>query len=240
MKAWKFFVVTTLLTLTIGGIYLYNVFVGRRSPEPEEQKTAQDTLSKDDLVVQRQFFPQHFDDLDRLAGTTVWMQNGYTIPYFAYSGGSVNFGKKIGLIPATQAMEVKKIIKAAVPAKMDDGIEHGSRQAFAVFALPNKTELYATPVGFMDGNEEAYYTDLLFYYDDPHKTYDYWGKDMWATIDAHEVKPGMSELEVRMSIGHQMKTSAQTEGDRVVTYDVNGKKWTITFVKNHATQIKQG
>lgn len=240
MKAWKFFLVTTLVTLTFGGIYLYNVFEGRKNPEPKEQKAAQDALSKDDLVVQRQYFPQHFDDLQRLEGTTVWMQNGYTIPYFAYSAGTVDFAKKIGLVPATQAMEVKKIIKAAAPAKTDDGIEHGSRQAFVVFALPGAKGLYATPVGFMDGNEEAYYTDLLFYYDDPHKTYDYWGKDVWAAIDAHEAKPGMSELEVRMALGHKMKTSAQTEGDRVVTYDVNGKKWTITFVKNHATGIKQG
>lgn len=240
MKAWKVFLAITLVTLAIGGIYLYSVFKQRESPGVTEQKAAQDTLSKDDLVVMRQYFPQHFDDLQRLEGTTVWMQNGYTMPYFAYTGGRVDFAKKIGLIPATQEMEVKKIIKAAAPAKVDDGIEHGSRQAFAVFALPGAKELYATPVGYMQGNEEAYYTDLLFYYDNPHKTYGYWGKDVWAAIGAHEVKPGMSELEVRMAIGHKMQTDSQTEGDRTVTYDMNGKKWAVTFVKNHATEIKQG
>lgn len=239
MKVWKVFLATTLITLAIGGIYLYSVFKNRQSPDVADQKAAQEALSKDDLVVQRQFFPQHFEDLERLEGTTVWMQNGYTMPYFAYKGGRVEFAKKIGLVPATQEMEVKKIVKVTAPAKVDDGIEHGSRQAFAVFALPGAKELYATPVGFMEGNEEAYYTDLLFYYDDPHKTYDYWGKDMWAAIGAHEVKPGMSELEVRMSIGHKMQTTSQTEGDRTVTYDMNGKKWTVTFVKNHATAIKQ-
>ncbi|HEU5349977.1 MAG TPA: hypothetical protein VFU55_00150 [Terracidiphilus sp.] len=240
MKAWKVFLVTTLITLTIGGIYLYTVFEHRKTPGVTQQKAEQETLSKDDLVVTKEYFPQHFDDLARLDGATVWMQNGYTIPYFAYAGERVDFAKKMGLVPATQEMEIKKMIKAAAPAKIDDGIEHGSRQAFAVFTLPGAKQLYATPVGFMEGNEEAYYTDLLFYYDNPHKTYSYWGKDVWAAIDAHEVKPGMSELEVRMAIGHKMQTGSQTEGDRTVTYDMNGRKWTVTFVKNRATVIKQG
>lgn len=239
MKVWKVFLVTSLVTLAIGGIYLYSVFKHRETPGVAEQKTAEDTLTRDQLAVIRQFFPQHYEDLQRFKGATVWMQNGYTMPYFEYRDGRVDFAKKAGLIPAAQEMDVQKIVKAAAPAKVDDGIEHGSRQAFVVFTLPGAKELYATPVGFMEGNQEAYYTDLLFYYDDPHKIYDYWGKDVWAAIDAHEVKPGMSELEVQMSIGHKMHSDSRTVGDRTVTYDMNGKKWTVTFVKDRATVIKQ-
>jgi hypothetical protein len=29
-----------------------------------------------------------------------------------------------------------------------------------------------------------------------------------------------------------------SKGNRDVTYDVSGKKWTVTFVNNHATAIK--
>ncbi|HUX43572.1 MAG TPA: hypothetical protein VMV57_02365, partial [Terracidiphilus sp.] len=139
-----------------------------------------------------------------------------------------------------QRLDVKKIVKAAVPATVDDGIEHGSRQAFVVFALPGAKDLFATPVGMMEGNQEAYYTDLLFFYDDPHTIYDYWPKDVWAAIDAHQVKPGMSELETRMAVGQKTHSDGQTEGDRTVTYDMNGTKWTVTYVKNRATEIKQG
>jgi len=35
-------------------------------------------------------------------------------------------------------------------------------------------------------------SDILFFYDDPHMIYDHWSKDVWAAIDAHQVKPGMS------------------------------------------------
>jgi len=52
------------------------------------------------------------------------------------------------------------------------------------------------------------------------------------------VKQGMSELETRMSIGQKMHVDGETEGDRTVTYDQDGKHWTITYVKNRATTIQ--
>jgi hypothetical protein len=90
----------------------------------------------------------------------------------------------------------------------------------------------------MQGNEEAYYCDLLFFYDDPHVIYAHWPKDVWAAIDAHQLKAGMSELQARMAIGQNMHPDGDKEGDRTVTYDQDGKHWTVTFVKNQATTIK--
>jgi hypothetical protein len=237
MKTWKMVLIPTLITLAIGGIYLFSVWKHRQEPGVIPQNTATQTLSQDDLVVMREFFPQHFDDLQRLEGTTVWMKNGYTMPYYPYAGGHVEFARKAGLIPTAARLDVKKIVKAAVPTNVDDGIEHGSRQAFAVFSMPGGPEPFATPVGFMEGNQEAYFTDLLFFYDDPHGIYDYWPKDVWAAIDAHQVKKGMSELETRVAIGQKMHPDGDKEGDRTVTYDQNGKKWTVTYVKNQATTI---
>src|SRR5271157_2984652 len=61
----------------------------------------------------RAFFPAHFEDLQRLEGATVWMKNGYTMPYYPYAGEHVEFGRRVGLIPAAQQLEVKKIVTAA-------------------------------------------------------------------------------------------------------------------------------
>jgi len=240
VKAWKIILIPTVITMLIGGIYLYTVWRHRQNPGVSAQPPETDTLSKDDLVVMKQYFPQHFEDLDRLTGTTVWMKNGYTMPYFPYAGGRVQFAKRIGVIPSAQALEIKKVIKASPPASVDDGISHGTRQALVVFSLPGNKEEFATPVGVIDGNQEQYYTDMLFFYDDPHKIYDYWPKDVWSAIEQHEVKPGMSELEARMAVGQKMQTDGQKEGDRTVTYDEAGKKWIVTFQHDRATEIKQG
>ena len=237
MKTWKMIVTSTLITLAIGGIYLFSVWKQRQNPGVIPHQDAGDTLSKDDLAVIRAFSPAHYADLERLERTTVWMRDGYTMPYFPYADGHVAFAKPVGLIPAAQRMDVKKIVKATVPRNLDDGIEHGTQQAFAVFALPGSAELYATAVGTMDSRLESYYTDMLFFYDDPHTIYAHWPADVWATIDAHQVKPGMSELETQMALGNKLHADGKDVGNRSVTYDQDGKLWTVTYVKNRATAI---
>jgi hypothetical protein len=238
VKAWKVVVIPTLISLMIGGIYLFSVWKQRQNPGVIGQPTPDQTLGKDDLVVMRAFSPQHFEDTKRIEGTRVWMKNGYTMPYFPYEGGHLDFAKRVGVIPSAQRLDVKKIVNAVVPAKVEDGIDHGNRQAMAVFTLPGGAQQFATPIGVMQGSEETYYSDILFFYDDPHTIYDHWPKDVWAAVDAHVVKLRMSELETRMAIGQNMHPSSDKEGDRTVTYDQNGKHWTVTYVGNKATVIK--
>jgi hypothetical protein len=240
VKTWQKIVAMTAVTLAIGGVYLAWVFHQRANPGVVGEGKADEgaSLSKDELVVMKEYFPQHFDDLDRFVGTTVWMKNGYSMAYFPYAGGKVDFAKKVGLLPPLERLEIKKFVKALAPAAVHDGIEPGGMQAFAVFTLAGGKEMYAVPVGVILHGEEGYYTDMLFFYDDPHTIYDYWPKDVWTAIDAHQVKPGMSELETRLAIGQKVHVDGSREGDRTVTYDVNGKKWDVTYVKNRATAIK--
>ena len=103
-------------------------------------------------------------------------------------------------------------------------MSHGTRQVFAIFALPGSPDFYATVIGAMDGSQEQYFCDVLFYYDDPHTIYDNWPKNVWTAIDAHQVIPGMSELETRMSIGQNQQVDGSSEGNRTVTYEQAGKE----------------
>ncbi len=183
-------------------------------------------------------FPTSFSDVVKLQGASVWMKNGYSIPYYPYQSGRIVFAKPAGVIPPAQRLDIKKVIKAVPPADLDDGISLGARQVFAIFTLPGNANLFAMAVGVIDSGQEGYFSDVLFYYDDPHSIYDYWPKNVWAAIDAHQVLPGMSELQVQMSIGHNQHTESGSDGNRTVTFDQAGKKWTITFVNDKATEIE--
>ena len=198
MKPWKIVLIPTLITLTIGGIYLFSVWRQRQNPGVVGQDKSP-KLTADDVAVVRMEFPQHFEDVKDLEGKSVWMKNGYTMPYFAYVGGKVDFKKRVGVLAPAQKLDVKKAIKAAVPADVDDGISHGTRQAMVVFTFPGGKDEFATPVGAIDGSEEQYYCDLLFFYDDPHTIYSNWPKDVWDAVDAHQVKAGMNELTASVS-----------------------------------------
>jgi hypothetical protein len=239
MKTWQKILISILVTLAIGGIYLFTVFEHRRNPGVIPRESAEQQLTPDDVAVVRMMFMTTFQDTQTLVGKSVWMKNGYTMPYYPFKGSRIDFNKRVGVIPSAQRLDIKKIIKASPPASVDDGIDHGSRQAFAVFALTGSADLYATPIGVMQGADEHYYCDLLFYYDDPHTIYDNWPHDVWAAIDAHQVRPGMSELETRMAVGQKSDATGSAEGNRTVHYDQAGKHWTITYANNHATSIKQ-
>ena len=239
MKNWQKAAATTLVTLIVGGTYLFTVWEKRRDPGViGRQQEVRPAADLDKMVVMREFFPHYFEDTLRLEGTTVWMKSGYTMSYYPYTDGRVEFGKRIGVIPAAERMEVKKIIKAVAPAEAHDGIEPGGRQAFAVFTLKGGAQQYATAIGVMKEGREAYFCDNLFFYDDPHTIYDHWTKSDWAAIDQHQVKLGMSEMEVRMAIGKKMQVDSRAEGERTVSYDQDGKKWAITFVKDRAVKIE--
>ena len=239
MSTWKKILIPTLITLAVGGTYLLYVWHQRQNPGVVSKQPEEQHLSADDVAVVRMDFPQHFEDVQELAGKSVWMKNGYSMPYYPYADGRVEFNKPAGLIPAAQRLEIKKAVKAAAPASVRDNIEHGDRQAMVVFTMPDSSGQFATPVGFLQGQDEHYFCDLLFYYDDPHTIYSNWPKDTWTAIDAHEVKPGMSELQTRMAIGMKAQPDGQVEGSRAVDYDVNGKHYVVTFQGNHATNIQR-
>ncbi|MGB7265425.1 MAG: hypothetical protein WBC92_07920, partial [Terracidiphilus sp.] len=171
MKNWQKALLITLVTLAIGGIYLFNVFEQRRNPGAISPTSPDQNLSPDDVAIVRMKFMTSFDDALTLENTSVWMKNGYTIPYFPYQGERIEFAKPSGVIPSAQRLDIKKVLKSVPPAQVDDGISHGDRQVFAVFALPGSPDLYATAIGVIGDGQEQYFCDVLFYYDDPHTIY---------------------------------------------------------------------
>lgn len=150
MKPWKIVLIPTAITLVIASIYMFSVWKKRQNPGVVKQGQEQ-KLSADDVAVVRMEFPTHFDDLKDEEGKSIWMKNGFTMPYFPYAAGKVDFKKRAGVIPPLEKLDIKKAIKASVPADVDDGISHGSKQALYVFTLPNDTQEYATPVGATGG-----------------------------------------------------------------------------------------
>jgi hypothetical protein len=238
MKTWKAVLIPIAITLLIGGIYLAIVFHNRAKDNAVANKAPEEHLTADEIAIDRQEFPAHFDDVSELAGKSVWMRNGYSIPYYPYTGGHVNYAKQVGLLPPAQRLDVKKAIKAVAPASVSNKVPHGDHQALLIFTLPGDTSEYAIAVGAIQGQQEQYFDDLLFYYDDPHTIYSHWPKDTWAAVDSHQAKQGMNELQMSLALGMNITVDSQDKGNRTVNYDVNGKKISVTFANDKATSIQ--
>jgi hypothetical protein len=246
MKTWQKIVVPVLICLVICGAYLLYVWksrqdpgvIGKKSGETEQRYTA------DELVTMKEHYFPSFNDARDLEGKNVWMKSGYSLAYYPYVGGQVQFAKRVGLLPSAEKLAIQKLVKASAPAKEDNRVPHGSKQYFAVFSLAGNADekpgLFAAPIGYVEGNDEKLFCDQLFYYDDPRVIYAHWPKPVWDAIATHTPTVGMNELQTRMAVGVMQQSDSSTEGDRTVTYVTGDKNWTVTFVKNKATAVKAG
>ncbi len=239
MKNWQKALIITLITLAIGGIYLLVVFEHRRNPGVAQQTNPEQNLTPDDVAVVRMMFPTSFDDVLKLENTSVWMKNGYTMPYFPTKPAASSSPKPLGVIPSAQQLDIKKVIKAVPPAQVDDGISHGTRQVFAIFALPGSASLYATAIGVIDGSQEAVLLRRPFLL---RRSAHHLRQLAQKCVGRHRRAPGASRHErtCRPACPSARKPNpiAPSEGNRTVTYDQAGKNWTVTFVDNQATTIK--
>jgi hypothetical protein len=245
VKVWQKLALGTLLVAVIAGARIYFVVKSRENPGMVQTTGEQPRkMTSDELAVVREMYWATFDQAKAIEGTSVWVRAGYSLPYYPYAGGKVEFGKRVGVLPSAEKMDVQKLIKAATPAKEDNRIYHGTRQYFVVFTLPNSSDTkatYAAPIGYVEGNDEKLYSDQLFYYDDPQKIYDNWPKDVWTAVAAHTPKVGMSELQTQMTVGILMDTGgSQDVGNRTVTFHAGDKTWIVSFANDKATSVKQG
>ncbi len=179
-----------LITFAIGGTYLLVVFEHRRNPGLAEQTNPEQNLTPDDVAVVRMMFPTTFDDVLKLQNTSVWMKNGYTMPYFPYKSGRIVFTANQGIIPSAQRLDIKKVIKAAAPAQVDDGISHGTppglrrlRASRQRKPLRHRHRRHRWRAG---SNTSATFSSSTTI---PTPSMTTGPKTVWSAIDAHQVDP---------------------------------------------------
>jgi hypothetical protein len=93
-------------------------------------------------------------------------------------------------------------------------------------------------VGYQQGTDFEFYTDEIFFYDDPHELYKHWGPKIWQAVDSHQVILGMNERQVELSLGQVSKSTSTDYGNRMVVFSNLGKPMAVTFVKNQVTAFR--
>lgn len=239
MKTWQKISLLTLVVLLICAIRVYFIWRERHEPMVLPHHAAEPQLTQDEMVLPRKMYIHDVSDAKALDGKTVWMQAGYSLDYYPYADHRVEFSQRSGVLPSVQPMEIEDIVTQKAPAGLVTRVPHGDRQVFAVFKMPGKPGEYATAVGFLQGSDATMYCDDVFYYDDPHTMYNYWGPKVWAAIDAHHPIPGMNELQTAMALGVVQQSESSQIGNRTVYYDAGPQKWAVTFQNDKATTIKQ-
>jgi hypothetical protein len=220
------------LAVLLAGLRTAYILYERHADATQSADKAAPPLNADYYVTPKKFYAYDLKSAKQLTQQPVWVKEGYRYPYFAYDPAShrVNFAKPEGMLLPLQKLEIKDVV-------LDKAPESGSiRQLMATFDQDGKP--YAFQVGTVDGTDYMIFADGMLFLEDPHDLYKHWPPEIWDAITRHEVKPGMSQIQVIFSVGVGLAQAGSSDAS-TLRYPNGGKPLLVSYDDNRkVTSVK--
>jgi hypothetical protein len=160
----------------------------------------------------------------RMIGQTVWVRNGYIYPAYEVTAGKI--GRRTGVLSPLLPLQIRQVV-----------VQKVGRQPGIFFACDSPDGPRAVQIGALDATGTPdFQLDSMFFFDDPHQLYSHWPKDVWQSIDQHQAKAGMSQLQVEYALGVG-KVESGEEGDSTMLFPRDGNAVEVTFSGGKATAV---
>lgn len=202
----------------------------------EKQKLAQNVgySNADYYVAPKKLHPYDLKSAKQLTEQPEWVKEGYRYTYYNYDPATkkVDFGHEAGLLLPIEKLQMKDVVMANAP-----GTGH-QRQVVAVFEKDGKN--YAVPIGYEADEQYKIYSDEMFFVEDPHDLYKHWTADVWQAVDAHQIKPGMNELQADFAVGMGVPDAGDSSYSKTVRYPNGGKPLVVNYHDGKAAEITPG
>ena len=181
-------------------------------------------------VSPKKLHPYDLKSAKQLIQQPVWVRAGYEFVYYSYnpSGRSVDFSHDAGLLGPLERLEIHDVMIVSSPK---------GRQVIAIFQKSAKT--FAVPIAVQTSEDFHFYSDEMFFIEDPHDLYKHWPAEIWKSVDAHEVKVGMKELQADFAVGIGQPDGG-SPGERTIHYPNGGKPLSVTYQGGKAVEITPG
>ncbi len=213
------------------GVRLYLIYHGRHvGQQPQQQQQKAGALDPDYYVTPKKLYAYDLRSAQQLTKQPVWVKEGYRSTYYPYSGHT-DFKHPAGTLGPIERLQFKEVVKDRAPTAGDPA------QVVGVFEKEGKQ--YSVPIGQMQGSDFRIYADEIFFLEDPHALYKHWPGDVWQAVDAHQVKPGMNEIQATFAVGMGVPAKSDDPQVKTVTFPNNGNQVVVTFRNGKAAEIKQ-
>jgi hypothetical protein len=202
------------------------------SSATQKAESAAPPLNPDYYITPKKLYPFDLKSARELTKQPVWVKEGYRYPYYAFNPAThrTDFEHDAGLLLPIQKLEIKNVVLDTAP---NSG---GQKQVIALFEENGKT--YAFQIGYLKDGEYKIYSDQMLYVQDPRELYKHWTADIWQSVEQHQVKPGMNELQADFAIGMGRPDRQADPAWKTVHYPNGGNPVTITYHDGKATEIK--
>ena len=199
--------IVLLLAVVAASIRLGIIFYQRHEDNATPVKKEAPPLNPDYYVNIRKLYPYDLRSAKQLTRQPVWVKVGYFYPFYPYDNAShhTDLSHEAGKLLPLQKLEIKDVVSSVSP-------KTGGLQVLAIFKDRGKS--YAVPIGNDRGGDFKFYSDDMFFIDDPHQLYKHWSAEIWQAIDQHQVKPGMNELQADFAIGIGLLGSSNGSAER--------------------------
>lgn len=221
-----------LIVIAVAALRAGYVVYTRHRERTEPATSQAPALNPDYYVVPKKLYPYDLKSAKQLTQQPVWVKEGYRFTYYPYDRARhhSDFSHEAGLLLPIQKLEIKDVVTDATPQHL--------QQVMAVFEQEGKT--YAVPIGSHSGDSYQIYSDEMFFIQDPRELYKHWPADVWASIEQHQIKPGMNEFQAYFAIGMGVPDRSSDPAVKTVRYPNGGKPVTITFRDGKAAEITGG
>jgi hypothetical protein len=213
----------------------YILYERHTSNEAETRsQAAAPPLNPDYYVTPKKLYPYDLKSARQLTQQPVWVKEGYRYFYYPYNRTThrTDFVHDAGLLLPIQRLEIKDVVTDAVPGS------GGQKAVMALFEQDGKT--YAFQVGIFKGGEYKIYSDEMLYVQDPRDLYKHWPADVWQSVEQHQVKPGMNEMQADFAVGMGVPDAGDSSYSKTVRYPNGGKPLVIEYHDGKASEIKAG
>lgn len=227
------FVLFLIVTARAGYIF-YQRYQDRVALERKKQAMAVGYSNPDYYVNPKKLYPYDLKSAKQLTQQPEWVKEGYRYTYYNYDPATrkVEFTSDAGLLGPIEKVIVTDVVLAKPPGA------NKQPQVMAIFQKEAKS--YAVPIGYESDGDYKIYSDEMFYIQDPHDLYKHWAPDVWQSVEQHEVKPGMNEIQADFAIGMGTPDAGDTSYEKTVRYPNGGKPIVVVYHDGKAAEIKAG
>jgi hypothetical protein len=221
-----------MLAIVAAGIRVAWIYYERHQQSVTPGAKPAPPLNPDYYVTAKKLYPYDLRSAKQLTKQPVWVKVGYAYSYYSYKPGSghVDFSHDAGKLLPLERLEIENVIAAVSPK------DAGERQVLAIFK--EGANFYAAPVGVEKGGDYRFFSDDMFFVEDPHQLYRHWPVEIWQAIRQHQAKPGMSELQVDFAIGIGLLEQGSSSSNRTLDYPNGGNPLTISFQNGKAVEVR--
>ena len=219
-------------TLRAGYIF-YQRHEDQLALERRQREQAIGYSNRDYYVNPKKLYPFDLKSAKQLTQQPAWVKEGYRYTYYPYDPATkrVDFKHEAGLLGPIEKLAITDVITSSSPAA-------AQKQVMAVFQKDGKSG--AVPIGYQSNDEYKIYSDEMFYVQDPHELYKHWSPDVWQSVDQHQIKPGMNELQADFAIGMGVPDSGNSSEQKTVRYPNGGKPLVVVYRDGRAAEISPG